>query len=129
MLKVLRSVKAWGKTPYKKTQLNTLITFDRVMLLNLKHGKVCQKTSTDISIFYQNFWRAKNEKINFVIFGALFWGKYLYSLKPEFMLKIFLLSFRILTQNWNILFISKVTAILKNVLFLLILSFLLTSAW
>ena len=74
-----------GKTPYKKTQLKTLITFDRVMVLtsNLVNILIMAKDICWHKHFlwwrHQKFWRAKNEKINFVIFGAPFWVKSLYS--------------------------------------------------
>ena len=54
---MLRGVKKLsGKTPYKKTQLKTLITFDRVMVLtsNLVHILLMSKDVADISIFYDD---------------------------------------------------------------------------
>ena len=47
-------------------------------------------------------------------------------IKTGILVKEFHFSFRISKQNWNILFISTVTVILKNDIFLLILTFLLT---
>ena len=60
---------------------------------------------------HQNLWRTKNEKEKNEIYD-----------KSHF-------SFRISKQNWNILFRSKETSIFKNNLFLLIFTFMLTSAW
>ena len=65
-----RGVSSQAKPFYKKTQLKTLITFERVMVLtsNLVHIHI-QKTFAGISIFYDD------------IFDAPFWVKSLYSEK------------------------------------------------
>ena len=101
-LKVLRGVNVFRQNSLQKNiQLKTLITFDRAMVL-----------TSNLSFLARHF------EINICIHK-----------KPEFMLKIFLLSFRISKQNWyniSIIYRSKVTAILKNDLFLLILTFRLT---
>ena len=64
------------------------MTFDRVMVLtsNLEHYTpyvkrhlFANKSIYDDVISHQTIWRAKNDKHNFVIFGAPFWVKFSYS--------------------------------------------------
>ena len=58
------------------TKNKTFITFDKAMVLtsNFVHMSLCQNAFADISIFYDDVIknRAKNENIDFVIFGSPF---------------------------------------------------------
>ena len=57
MLKVWRG-QSFQATPYKKTQLKTLITFDSVMIMDFKLGTYTSYVKThyfaEISIFYDD---------------------------------------------------------------------------